>query len=113
LAAKEILGKYVTHQGGVSALNGMLYGTVRLSKNTDDSGIVSNPTAIYNFILLPQNSTKHMSDLNNSVVSFDAKSEVEVTLNRAISNYYHLMAHSVLDLKETELLARFNNGRIE
>lgn len=112
-AAEEILGVYITHHGGDSALKGMLDGAVRLSKYTDDSGIPSNPNDIYNFIKLPQNSTKHMNDLNDSAVSFDAKSEAEAILNRAISNYYHLMAHSVFDLKETDLIARFNNRQIE
>ncbi len=91
----------------------MLDGAVRLSKYTDDSGIASNPTDIYNFMKLPKNSIKHMNDLNDSTVSFDAKSEAEAILTRAISEYYHLIAHSVFDLKEMDLIARFNNRRIE
>ena len=91
----------------------MLDGVVRLSKYTDDSGIASNLTAIYNFLKLPKNIIKHMSDLNDSALSFDAKSEAEAILARAISDYYHLMSHSVFELKETYLIARFNNRWIE
>lgn len=91
----------------------MLDGVVRLSKYTDDSVIVPNPTAIYNFMKLPQIIIKHMSDLNDSAVDFDAKSEAEAILTRAISDYYNLMSDSVFELKETYLIARFNNSRIE
>ncbi len=112
-AADEILGAYVTHHGDVSALKSMVNSAVRLSKYIDEGGIESSSVEIQNLMNLPKNAVKHMNSLSDDSVSFDAKFEAESMLERAISNYYLLMAHSVLGLKSTELINRFNARQIE
>ena len=107
-AADEILGAYVTHHGDVSAFKSILNTAVRLSKYIDKNGIKSSSVEIKNLMNYPKNSVKHMNSLSDDSVSFDAKFEAESMLDRAISNYYLLMAHSVLSLKSTDLIDRFN-----
>ena len=106
--AEEILGAYITHNGGVSSFTSMRDGAVRLSKHIDESGIASKQGDISDLMNHAKNSTKHMNNLNDSLISFDAKYEAEAMLERAVSNYYFLMAHSAFGLEITELISRFN-----
>lgn len=106
--AEEILGAYVRHNGGVPAFNSMQDDAVKLSKCLDDSGIEASLTDIRSLMIHAKNATKHMNSLNDGSVTFDAKYEAEIMLDRAVSNYYSLLQYPIFELKGTELISRFN-----
>ncbi|MCP2140716.1 UNVERIFIED_ORG: hypothetical protein J2Y94_002041 [Pseudomonas poae] len=106
-AAEEILGKYVESKGGESSFNSMRNGALLLSRFLE--GEPTTEKAIHNLMNKAKNSTKHMNGSDDSTVNFDPKAEAKDLLDRAVTNYYQLMGH--YELKETDLLTRFNNQR--
>ena len=104
--AEEILGAYVDCSGGLSDFKSSLNDTVKLSGCLDENGSQVNPSDITKLINLPKNSIKHMDDLTDSTVNFDAKAKAKEMLDRAVSNYYQLMTN--YPLEETALIKRFN-----
>jgi len=53
-----------------------------------------------------KNRTKHMDSTEDSVVTFDPAEQAHDLLDRAVSDFYHLMQYC--PLAETPLIARFN-----
>jgi hypothetical protein len=106
-ASEEILGKHVESKGGESSFNSMKNGAVLLSQFLE--GEPTTEKAIHNLMNKAKNSTKHMNGGDDSTVDFEPKAEAKDLLERAVTNYYQLMGH--FELKETDLLTRFNNER--
>jgi len=106
-AAEEILGKHVESKGGESSFNSMKNGAVLISQFLE--GESTTEKAIHKLMNKAKNSTKHMDGGDDSTVDFDPKAEAKDLLERAVTNYYQLMVH--FELKETDLLTRFNNER--
>ncbi len=110
-AAEEILAAYVKKYRGTSSFESIRDFSAILSKTEllqDLIGDGVKPTAknIAETMNKAKNSTKHMNERDDDVVHFDAQAEAKDLLDRAVTNYYHLM--SFLELEETSLLRRFN-----
>ncbi len=110
-AAEEILAVYVKKHGGTSSFESMRDFAVMLSKteivkNIIDDGVEPTPKNIADIMNRAKNTTKHMNETDDDLVRFDAQAEAKDLLDRAVTNYYHLM--SFLELEETDLLRRFN-----
>jgi hypothetical protein len=108
-AAEELLGRHVEAKGGESSLSSIKNGAVRLSRFLDEEGAPATAKAIHDLMNNAKNSTKHLNGSADSTVDFDPKVEAKDLLDRGVTNYYQLMGH--YELKETELLTRFNNER--
>lgn len=107
-AAEEIFGAYINYNGGVSAFSDIRDGAVRLSKFIDDSGVESKPSDIKKLMNQAKNSAKHMDNLNDDSVTFDAKYEAKAIIESAVSNYHSLLKYPIFELKGSELISRFN-----
>ncbi|WP_122737171.1 hypothetical protein [Pseudomonas viridiflava] len=110
-AAEELLGRHVEAKGGESSLSSIKNSAVRLSRLLDEKGEPATEQVIHNLMNKAKNSTKHMNGSLDSTVFFDPKAEAKDLLDRGVANYYQLMVH--YELKETDLLTRFNNERGE
>lgn len=110
-AAEELLGRHVEARGGESSFSNIKNSAVRLSRLLDEKGEPATEKVIYNLMNKAKNSTKHMNGSVDSTVFFDPKTEAKDLLDRGVVNYYQLMAH--YELKETDLLTRFNNEHSE
>lgn len=108
-AAEELLGRHVEAKGGDSSLSRIKNAAIHLSNFLDDEGEPATEKAIHNLMNKAKNSTKHMNGSDDATVDFDPKAEAKDLLERGVTNYYQLMGH--YDLKETDLLTRFNNER--
>lgn len=108
-AAEELLGSHVEARNGESSFNSIKNGAVRLSRFLDEQGEPAEAKAIGDLMNKAKNATKHMNGGGDSAVDFDPKAEAKNLLDRGVTNYYQLMEH--YDLKETDLLIRFNNER--
>ncbi|WMW79539.1 hypothetical protein RF679_12875 [Undibacterium cyanobacteriorum] len=110
-AAEEIFGAYVTRKGGKSAFKNLQTGAIELSQHFND-GSDSTPKDIADLLNSAKNRTKHLHvDANDDDnIYFEPKRQAHDLLDRAVSNYYCLMAH--FELPETELVRRFNSGLI-
>lgn len=106
-AAEELLGTYVERCGGESMFKSLQRGAVKLSK-LFDGGVEAKSKDIANVMNHARNRIKHMDSANDDHVHFDPMIEAHRLLDRAVSNYYALMA--LYELPETELVRRFNLG---
>jgi hypothetical protein len=106
-AAEEVLGRYVENTGSKSSFASLRDGAVRISEILYGEENSSCEKSIAQVMNSAKNSTKHMNEKNDDRVFFDAKSAAKDLLDRAVTNYYHLMQYYPLD--ESENLRRFNN----
>ncbi|MFZ4440527.1 MAG: hypothetical protein ACOYOS_19065 [Syntrophales bacterium] len=115
-AAEEILATYVRIHGGTSSFESMRDFAVILSKtaivrNLIDDGVEPTAKNIADIMNQAKNTTKHMNERDDDFVYFGAQAEAKDLLERAVTNYYHLM--SFLELEETSLLRRFNTELVK
>lgn len=108
-AAEELLGRHVQAKGGESSFSSIQNGAVRLSRFLDEHGEPAEAKAIASLTNNAKNSSKHMNGDDDSAVDFDPKAEAKNLLDRGVTNYYQLMEY--YELKETDLLIRFNTER--
>ncbi len=101
-AAEEVLGSYITKDGGESAFSNHRRVGARLAAHFSTSGRPASENDIGDLINFAKNNTKH----GHGLVDFDPKAEAHALLDRALSNYYQLM--QVYPLVETDLIRRFN-----
>lgn len=106
-AAEELLGKHVQAKGGESAFTSIQQGALRISKFLGEHEKSVNGKSIAELMNYAKNSSKHMSGQDDINVVFDPKTEAGDLLSRGVTNFYQAMEH--YDLKETELICRFNN----
>ena len=108
--AEEILGHYVSCLTGTeNAFKSLQNAAVRISKLLDEEGDASTPKAILERMTYARNRTKHIHSVDDDDIKFDPELEPKDILNRAVTNYYHLMNYLPLD--ESELLRMFNSLR--
>lgn len=110
--AEEILGTYVTRLTGTdNAFKSLQGAAVRLSELFDEDGERSSPKAIRELMTYARNRTKHIDATGDDDVKFDPKLQAKDLLDRAVTDYYHLMNY--LPLQESDLFRRFNELRQE
>jgi hypothetical protein len=107
--AEEILGTYVTRTGGDNAFKSLQNAAVRISALRDDATGASKPKDIRDIMTYARNRTKHIDPVGDDEVLFDPRVQAKDLLDRAVTDYYHLMNY--LPLEETELVRRFNELR--
>jgi hypothetical protein len=105
--AEEILGMYLTRSGAENAFKSLQMAAVSFS-GLDDGG-PCKPGEIGRIMVHARNRTKHLNEEGDDEINFDPKIEAKDMLDRAVSDYYHLMNY--VPLVETELLRRFNADR--
>lgn len=104
--AEELLGKHLEALGRETSFASLRDSAVRITKLLNDDGKPSPARDIANLINRPKNSTKHMDGTHDAVVSFDARLQARDMLDRAVTNFYHLLEFH--ELEETALIRRFN-----
>ncbi len=111
-AAEEILGTYVTRITGTeNAFKSLQNAAVSLSRLLNKDYEASTPKAIRELMTYARNRTKHIDLAGDDDIHFDPKMQAKDLLDRAVTDYYHLMNY--LPLPETETLRRFNELRGE
>jgi len=107
-AAEEILGRYIESHGGEPAFEKQNEDLRKISKILND---IESPKKDITYVMnYAKNKTKHMDKEDDEILVLDPKLEAEDLLDRAVGNYYNLMAH--LDLEETEYIQRYNQVRV-
>ena len=104
-AAEELLGAHLTILGKDSTFHNFRTAGVDLANSFDDGPPITrrDMEALLNHA---KNRSKHMDSAEDSTSTFDPAEEAHVLLDRAVSDYYHLMQYC--PLPETPLVARFN-----
>ena len=103
-AAEEILGVYPKIHKQPNAFDADLESSLRVYRwlhGTDGSSDSMQKT-----INRVKNSAKHMRGKNDVRLTCDPREEARDILDRAVTNYYHLMSFE--DLSETPRIRRFN-----
>ena len=106
-AAEEILGAYAEKHGVQSAFSSMKVGGAALLRYLDPETGNRAEKEMGDLMNRAKNQTKH----GHGPVSYNAEQEAKELLDRAVSNYYFLMNYYP-ELKETELIRRFNRELI-
>jgi len=104
-AAEELLGAHLRVMGQSSAFHSFRTAGVELVKGSSDGPLMTGKE-MEGLLNHAKNRTKHMDSAEDSVVTFDPAEEAHDLLDRAVSDYYHLMQYC--PLAETPLVARFN-----
>lgn len=108
-AAEEILGTYVTRigkeTGAENAFTSMRNLAAYLSEPVNGQEEKAAQKEISVLMNSPRNRTKHLNGEGDDDILFDPRTEAKDLLNRAVSDYNHLMNY--LPLPDTELLRRF------
>jgi hypothetical protein len=107
-AAEEILGVYLKRHRQPNAFDEDLEASLRVYRwlhNQDTS-----PEKMHKTINRVKNAAKHMQGFADVELFCDPREEARTILDRAVSNYYHLMSFE--DLRETPRIRRFNEHLI-
>lgn len=104
-AAEELLGAHLTAIGKSSTFHNFRTAGVELA-NSFGEGAPITRKEMEGLLNHAKNHTKHMDSAGDSVITFDPVEEARELLDRAVSDYYHLMQYS--SLTETPLVAKFN-----
>lgn len=104
--AEEILGTYVTRTGEQNAFKSLHAAAVRLSAALNPDGKPSDRHEMQGLMNYARNRTKHLNELGDDEIHFDPRIQAKDMLDRAVTNYYTLMAY--VPLEEFELLRRFS-----
>lgn len=109
-AAEELLGAHLTVLGKLSTFQSFRTAGVELANSLSD-GAPMTRTDMKDLLNYAKNRSKHMNSNEDSVICFDATEEARELLDRAVTDFYHLMQYC--PLAETPLVARFNQEIIE
>ena len=104
-AAEELLGAHLTALGKSSAFHDLRTTGVELANALGD-GLPITRKDMERLLNHAKNRTKHMDLVEDSVIHFNPAEEAHELLDRAVTDYYHLMQYC--PLAETPLVARFN-----
>lgn len=105
--AEEILGRYVIRSGaGQNAFKSLKNFAVELAAPVDESEKAALDKAISDRMTNARNRTKHINEKGDDDILFDPQLEAKDLLDRAVTDYYHLMNY--FSLPESESLRRFN-----
>ena len=105
-AAEELLGAHLRVLGEQSTFENSRTAGVDLV-NALDIGPPMTRKEMEKLLNHAKNRTKHMNSADDGTIDFDQAEECYDLLDRAVSDYYHLMRYRALP--ETPLLARFND----
>lgn len=105
-AAEEILGTYVVKNGGEASFENMKQATIEIIKLLDNAEMPPKGKEVGKMMNLSKNTTKHMNKGECEQVFFDPKEAAKEIIDRAITNYYHLMR--CYPLEESPNMTRFN-----
>lgn len=109
-AAEEILGTYVNRLSGLdNAFTSLQNLAVGLSGTSTQHEEVQARKEIYALMVRARNRTKHIHAVGDDEIHFDAKSEAKDILERAVTDYYHLMNYVALE--DSAMLRRFDKIR--
>ena len=108
-AAEELLGRHLQLIGEKSAFKSEITDFVDLLNAVAPTSGTWHKKEMVNFVNNAKNHTKHMDPGSETAVAFDPCLEAREILERAVSDYYHLIAFSTL--VETPLIRRFNQDR--
>jgi hypothetical protein len=103
-AAEELLGAHLTFLGKTSTFHSLRTAGVELANTLGNGEQITRRRMEY-MLNHAKNRTKHMDSDEDSVITFNPAEEARDLLERAVSDYYHLMRY--YPLVETPLLARF------
>ncbi|HZX76345.1 hypothetical protein [Lysobacter sp.] len=104
-AAEELLGAHLTLLGQSSTFHSYRTAGVELA-NALGSGSPVTRKDMEGLLNHAKNRSKHMDLAEDNFITFDPAEEARELLDRAVSDYYHLMQYC--QLPETPLVARFN-----
>lgn len=107
-AAEEILGQYIKNAGGEPSFNSQMRAAIKISELSDEGKYPSKENDIINLMNYAKNKTKHidMKDPNDEgYLYYEPKDTAKEYLDRAVTDYYHLMKHHPLEV--TERLRQF------
>lgn len=108
--AEEILGTYVIRITGTdNAFKSLQNAAVRISALLDSEGEASTHKAIRDLMTYARNRTKHIDPVGDDDIQFDPQLQAKDLLDRAVTDYYHLMNYLPFD--ESAVLRRFNELR--
>lgn len=103
-AAEELLGAHLTVLGKESTFHNARTIGVQIANSLGQGQVRrQDMEALLNHA---KNRSKHMDSAEDNVITFDPAEEARDLLDRAVSDYYHLM--QFYPLPETSLIARFN-----
>ena len=105
-AAEELLGRHLELIGQKSAFKSEVTDFVDLLNAVAPPSGTWHKKEMVNFVNNAKNHTKHMDPGSETTVDFDSHLEAREILERAVSDYYQLIAFSTLT--ETPLIRRFN-----
>ena len=104
-AAEELLGAHLAAIGKSSSFDNFRTAGVELVNSFREGPPITRKD-MEGLLNHAKNRTKHMDSTGDSVITFDPAEEARELLDRAVSDYYHLMQYC--SLTETPLIARFN-----
>jgi hypothetical protein len=104
-AAEELLGAHLTLLGKESTFHNYRTVGVALANSFGDGPPITRRD-METLLNHAKNRSKHMDSLEDGVITFDPAEAAHELLDRAVSDYYHLMQYC--PLAETPLIARFN-----
>ena len=109
-AAEELLGAHLTAVGAKSTFESWRTDGVELANSLRVDGTPITKRDMGNLLNHAKNRTKHMDSIEDGVAGFDPADEARELLDRAVSDFYHLMQY--FPLVETPLIARFNRDTL-
>ena len=108
-AAEELLGRHLELISQKSAFKSEVTDFIDLLNAVAPPSGTWHKKEMVNFVNNAKNHTKHMDPGSEIAVDFDPRLEAREILERAVSDYYHLISFSTL--AETPLIRRFNQDR--
>ena len=106
--AEEIFGKYIGRVSSAdNAFASLKNFAVELAGPSDENERAALGKAIRDRMTYARNRTKHINETGDDDILFNPNFEAKDLLDRAVSDYYHLMNY--FSLPESDLLRRFNS----
>ena len=109
-AAEELLGAHLRALGAQSSFDNYRTAGVELANAIDSEASITRRD-MEGLLNDAKNRTKHMNSAEDGLIQFDPADEARGLLDRAVTDYYHLMRY--LPLVELPLVAHFNREILE
>lgn len=111
-ASQELLGKFVERTGAISAHTSLVEGAVRFSAVLHEGGVPSTDKQMRAVINYAKNRVKHLDDVGDDVIEFDAQAQARDMLDLAVSEFYQLWGMGA-DLELSEEIQRYSRYQVE
>ncbi|TNJ35792.1 hypothetical protein E1B00_08620 [Arenimonas terrae] len=109
-AAEELLGAHLRAVGAQSTFDNYRTAGVELVNALGKDAPITRKDR-EGLLNHAKNRTKHMDSAEDGLITFDPAEEAWEPLDRAVTDYYHLLQY--LPLEEFPLVARFNREILE